>query len=228
MKNPLLPLGLSVACACSLLTAIPLAAAPRNPLQSPVVSPMSREALLPADLSFKDGLALFLRLPKTDFSATEPVMADLLLFNHRPQTLFFDEYGYPLSEANCRVIIRYGPDQEEVPLTAFGKENYPRPEPRPGFLPNLYHSGGKSIYLPLGTHATYHFCLSRMFDLSRPGTYTITMRKLVGNTAGTGAVEITSNTISLSITEPAPPYAVYTPPTQPPQTGPKGQFQLHF
>ena len=228
MKTSLLPLGLSAACALCWLTPAPLAAAPPKPPKSSVTPMTGGEALLPGDLSFKDGLALFLRLPKTELSATEPVMADLLLFNHRPQTLFFDEYGHFLSEANCRVIIRYGQNQEEVLLTAFGKENYPKPKPRPGSLPNLFHSGGYSIDLPPGTHATYHFCLSRMFDLSRPGTYTLTMLKSVGNTAGTGAIELTSNMISFSITEPAPPYAVYTPPTQPPLPQGQGQFQLHF
>lgn len=214
---PLVLLLLAAACPGGLAQAAPLPAPPVKEAQA-------------------DDLQLSISCQKASYSTEEPVILDVRLLNKRPMALVFDEGGRPLSDITFEV--RYVPIRgqydayeikQDVPSRAYGD-----------FLLNglklkknhyIVSNHGWGVSVPPNTSATCRYSLSRMFDMSLQGVYTITMKKGLPNRMGTGNVTVVSNTLRVSIMEPHDPgYNVWVspPPLHPDETPRVGQYQLKF
>jgi len=129
------------------------------------------------------------------YVAGTAISVDVRVINDGPGTSVFHTTS-GLAEYELSVT---GPRKDTVPLTRFGKKEHLEADNR--------SSSEKIILRPKREHAEARFLISRYYDMSLAGDYTITVARLILENAeqpGGGEVKrITSSPITVRVTQPS-------------------------
>lgn len=117
----------------------------------------------------KQGLQLCAVVPQSYYRVEEPIILDVQLRNKRTKDLFFEEPSPSISKMMISIKDASG---HVVPWTAYGRKLY-HDVAHPS--PLHYHDLG--VFAAAGDQVVYHVWLNRAFDLTIPGTYTVTVQK---------------------------------------------------
>lgn len=116
------------------------------------------------------GLAVAIKVGKTVFSPGEPILMNISLMNMGTNDISV-RLDHPLQLYHMDV---WGPDGAISPFTLYGRRERERIE-------RIAHFGGSvfGIALPQGKEESDQIHLNRVFDLTLPGTYTVSVQRVV-------------------------------------------------
>lgn len=134
-----------------------------------------------------DGCRLSMSAEGPAVQAGSPVLLSLVFWNDGQTTVRFPRASIWL-EYDYTVTFE---DGEPVALTSFGQEKQR----------SMREQGGTLLEFQPGSQTPATVQITRLYDLSRPGRYTIGAAKTVPNRAGNGFMKVVSNTIAVEVVE---------------------------
>ncbi|MDB5320906.1 MAG: hypothetical protein JWN40_2537 [Phycisphaerales bacterium] len=137
-----------------------------------------------------DGIEFSLARRDESYDVGAPIMVDAVLRNRRVERIIVPERRGVDDERNC-VIVVHGPDGKEAPLTDFGQKLYERKA-----LENLRL---RMAQLPKDQTIENVLVVTKVYDLSRPGRYSIRATRYVYRSDGEYVVPIVSNTVEVVV-----------------------------
>lgn len=141
------------------------------------------------------GFQFSVRPKKAQFVLTEPMLVDLEIRNVTDHAVGFSERGFPYTEFDVVVKDARG---QMLPLTRYGKLVYHAP------IPSFVYKNAV-LELQPGGEAEYHFWINRVFDMTLPGTYYITIKRHVSTSQNhfdeKSGYDIVSNTSPIKVVE---------------------------
>ncbi|MGO8671777.1 MAG: TolB family protein [Capsulimonadaceae bacterium] len=152
--------------------------------QSPPVSPPAAAAPSPAP----GPLVILTQTAKNSFDLGEQIVLQAIIRNTGDSTV--DLGGSAFDVSSFRLVV-LDPGGAVLPLTAYGK--------RVLAVPKTVKSN-PPVVVRAGYQRRYEFILSRMFDMSAPGVYTVTTRRVVVMRGQDTSTEVTLESDPLSIT----------------------------
>jgi 6-phosphogluconolactonase (cycloisomerase 2 family) len=153
---------------------------------APIVAPVTNEAG-----PITGGLQLSAWMEQEVFNADMPVRLNVTLHNTTDAPVALGTLASDLVNFTIKVTDEKG---QPVPLTAYGRE-----------LLQMSAIAGENRQLTLGAGQTrpYLFLLTRLYDLSRDGIYTVQVQRHLDMQQGTADVPIaTANSVQFQVTEP--------------------------
>jgi hypothetical protein len=132
-----------------------------------------------------EGFQLSAGIENKQFRIGEPIVLKLTIRNSTKQVLYLTETS-PESDYKLLVKNEYG---ERVPLTEFGQR----------LLNNKEEFRVIGVKVKSGEERKDSIEVSRLHEMTVPGTYSITASRTVKNRNGKGWSEVVSNTINITI-----------------------------
>jgi len=148
--------------------------------------PINSKAMPEVGGEIIEGLQLSARLDKATFRRDEPVLLKLSIKNTTTKPLFL-RASY--SQKDYQVFVK-NENGKSPALTELG-EHLKRN--------SIIASPESKVNLDPGQESEDQTNVSELYDLTAPSTYYITAKRVVPKMSGSGAVEIASNTVKVTI-----------------------------
>ena len=145
-----------------------------------------------------EGLQFLVTLDQNTYTADQPVYLDVAIENTTDSPLP-QLYPVPDVAATMNFLVRT-PDGKPVSLTTYGKERYSKAD-----FASSYFSVSNHPYSvpPVPAHGAlkYHLLLSRIYDLSKGGAYTVIAKQLIPTLSSKGVAVLESRPLWFQIAE---------------------------
>lgn len=168
----------------------------------------------PAPSTTEHDLSISVQAPQQSYAAGESIKADVFVRNTGTKDATIGGSAFDLSSFRFVVL---DPSSHSLKLTAFGRKL---------LAVRTKVKTNTPVTIQAGWQRHYHFELSRMFDLTVPGMYSITAKRVVvvssGDHGTSQVLLLTSDPIAITITgSPAATAttSTSTPPAAPPSNG---------